>query len=211
MALFQKKPQVSNSAPLYTVGLNKSLLIVGLGNIGKEYELTRHNIGFLCADHLVNTLDLPDFIQKKNHSCYESSGKTGDKRIIVIKPTTYMNLSGQAVRETMNFYKITTEDVLVLHDDLDITFGEIRTKTGGGSAGHNGIKSLIKEIGQDFKRIRVGIKNPELEKLDSADFVLQKFLKEEQEKLNYMQKEVTALVTESIYDGKIENETRKFI
>jgi PTH1 family peptidyl-tRNA hydrolase len=211
MALFQKKPQVSNSAPLYTVGLNKSLLIVGLGNIGKEYEFTRHNAGFLCANHIVKTLDLPDFIQKKNHNCYESSGKAGDKRIIIIKPTTFMNLSGQAVRETMNFYKITLEDIIVLHDELDLDFGEIRTKTGGGSAGHNGIKSLIQEIGNDFKRVRIGIRNESLAKLDSADFVLQKFNKEEQEKLDDLQKEVTALVTETIYGGKIENETRKFI
>lgn len=211
MALFQKKPQVSNSAPLYTVGLNKSLLIVGLGNIGKEYKLTRHNAGFLCADHLAKTLELPDFIQKKDHNCYESSGKAGDKRIIIIKPTTFMNLSGQAVMATMNFYKITIEDVLVIHDELDIDFGEIRTKTGGGSAGHNGIKSIIQAEGQDFKRVRIGIKNSYLEKIDSADFVLQKFSKEEQEKLPDLQKEVTALVTEVIFGGEIDNQTRTFL
>ncbi|MFO0920274.1 MAG: aminoacyl-tRNA hydrolase [Candidatus Saccharimonadales bacterium] len=211
MALFQKKPQFSKSAPLYTFGLQKSFLVVGLGNIGKEYDLTRHNIGFMCADKLVKSLDLPDFILKKDLKCHISIGTTGEKRIIVIKPTTLMNLSGQSVLAVMNFYKIPTKDIIIIHDELDIDFGQIRTRLGGGSAGHNGIKSIIQAVGQDFKRIRIGIKNNYLEKIDSADFVLQKFSKDEQEKLSDLQKEVTALVTEVIYGDSIIRDTRSFL
>ncbi len=215
MALFQKKPQFSKSAPLYTFGLQKSFLVVGLGNIGKEYDLTRHNIGFMCADKLVKSLDLPDFILKKDLKCHVSIGNTGEKRIIIIKPTTLMNLSGQSVLAVMNFYKIPTEDIIIIHDELDIDFGQIRTRLGGGSAGHNGIKSIVDAVGnensQKIGRVRIGVKNDKLAKIDSADFVLGKFTKDEQALLPAMKREVNAVLTEIIYGNSISNDTRSFL
>ncbi len=215
MALFQKKPQSSTSAPLYTVGLQKSTLIIGLGNIGKEYDLTRHNIGFMCIDKLRLALDLPDWITKKDLKSEISVGKAGDQRIILIKPTTFMNISGQAVQSVMSFYKITADDTIIIHDELDISFGQIRTRIGGGSAGHNGIKSILEQLGEDSGqktgRVRIGIDNDHSAKIDSADFVLQKFSKEEQSSLNLLTREVSALVTEYIYGNSLVSETRSFL
>ncbi len=211
MALFQKKPQFSKTAPLYTFGLEQSFLIVGLGNPGKEYELTRHNAGYLCAEYLGKSLDLGNFIEKKDLNCQLATGNASGKRIIVIKPTTFMNLSGESLVKVMNFYKLTIDNIIVIHDELDIDFGSIRTKSGGGSAGHNGIKSIIQHVGEDFNRIRIGIKNDNLSKIDSADFVLQKFSKDEQAKLELMKREVAALTTEYIYGGSFTEETRSYI
>ncbi|MCA9332892.1 aminoacyl-tRNA hydrolase [Candidatus Saccharibacteria bacterium] len=213
MALFQKKPQTSTSAPLYTLGLEKSKLIVGLGNIGQEYEQTRHNVGFMCVDHIVKALELPEWITKKDLKCYLSIGKLGDKRIIAMKPSTLMNNSGDAVMAVMKFYKIVARDVLVVHDELDIPFGQIRVRETGGSAGHNGIKSIIQKIGSEFGRVRVGIGSPILDdsKFDSADFVLSKFSKDEQSLLNNMQREVTAIATEYIYGENLNIESRSFL
>lgn len=211
MALFQKKPQFSKSAPLYTFGLEQSFLIVGLGNPGKDYELTRHNAGYLCADFLAKSLDLGNFIEKKDLKCQLATGNASGKRIIIIKPTTFMNLSGESIVKVMKFYKLTIDNIIVIHDELDIDFGSIRTKSSGGSAGHNGIKSIIQQIGEDFNRIRVGIKNDNLSKIDSADFVLQKFSKDEQAQLEPMKREVAALTTEYIYGGSFTEETRSYI
>lgn len=209
MALFQKKPQSSSSAPLYTLGLQKSILVVGLGNIGKKYDLTRHNIGFLCADSLVSSLDLPKWIEKKDLKCSISVGKAGDKRIIVIKPTTLMNLSGEAVQEVMHFYKITNSDTVVVHDEMDIPFGQIRTRIGGSSAGHNGIKSIIQHIGEDFGRVRIGIGSDT--SLDSSSYVLSRFNDYERDNLKPLTKEVVAILTEYIYSSTMTSETRSFI
>src|SRR3989344_602311 len=168
MALFQKKPDVSNSAPLYTIGLNKSLLIVGLGNPGKDYVDTRHNIGFASVDNFVKQHELSDWVEKRDLKCLHSSGMVGDKRVIVIKPTTFMNLSGAAVGAVAHFYKINPADIVVIHDELDVPFGQIRSRQGGGPAGHNGIKSIIERVGEDFGRIRIGIANDHSGQLDSA-------------------------------------------
>lgn len=142
MALFFRKPDTESTAPLYTLGLNKTVLIVGLGNIGKDYVGTRHNIGFECVDNLAKALELQDWTSKKDLKCQISIGKAADQRIILAKPSTLMNLSGEAVQALMHFYKIPASDLLVVHDELDIPFGQIRTRIGGGSAGHNGIKSV---------------------------------------------------------------------
>lgn len=211
MGLFQKKPQFSKSAPLYTFGLQQSYLIVGLGNIGKEYELTRHNVGFMCADYITKALDIGNFVEKKDLKCQMAIGNASGKRIIIVKPSTFMNLSGEAIRNVMNFYKLTNENLIVIHDELDIDFGQIRSRRGGGSAGHNGIKSIIQYQGEEFGRIRVGIKNKNLTKLDSADFVLQKFSKDEQANLDAMMREVAALTTECIYSDGLSEETRTYL
>ena len=149
MALFQKKPSVETSAPFYAMGLEDTFLIVGLGNIGKEYDGTRHNIGFDLVDHFARKQDFPDWINKKDLKCALTSYKVGNNKIILIKPTTYMNNSGEAMQSVQRFYRIENSKTLVVHDELDIDFGSIRTRTGGKSAGHNGIKSIIAHCGED--------------------------------------------------------------
>ncbi len=209
MALFHKKPQTSSSAPLYTLGLQKTILIIGLGNVGKEYNLTRHNVGFLCVDALREALELPEWIEKKDLKCSLSVGKAGESRIILIKPSTLMNLSGEAAAAATHFYKVSTDNVIAVHDELDIPFGQIRTRVSGSSAGHNGIKSVSQYIGEDYGRVRVGIGAET--KLDASDFVLAKFSKEEQAQLSQLTKETVAILTESIYGGELPHETRSFL
>jgi PTH1 family peptidyl-tRNA hydrolase len=127
-------------------------LIVGLGNIGKEYERTRHNAGFMAVDFLAGD----DAVWKK-HKNYLAA-RIDDA--VFVKPTTFMNLSGAAVLAAMKFYKIPIEDVVVIHDEIDLPLGTLRTKVGGGSAGHNGIKSIDGAIGNEYRRIRIGIGRP---------------------------------------------------
>ena len=140
MALFQKKSETSSSAPLYTLGLQKSLLIIGLGNPGNKYDGTRHNIGFACVDHLAAKLDFPPWTTKKDLKCVLTSQTISGNRILLIKPTTYMNLSGQAAISVQNFYKIPLTSTVSVYDELDIPYGQIRMRVGGSSAGHNGVQ-----------------------------------------------------------------------
>lgn len=211
MALFQKKPQVGHSIQYYTLGQNKSVLIVGLGNIGREYDGTRHNIGFEAIDHFVSKQDFPGWVEKKDLKCYLTSGQLGETKVYVMKPTTFMNLSGQAVRAVVDFYKINPQSVVVVHDELDIPFGQVRTRTGGSPAGHNGIKSVSGTIGEQYGRVRIGI-GPKLhEQQDSADFVLAKFSKEQETQIPYLLQETTAILSEYVYGGQLPNETRSFI
>jgi peptidyl-tRNA hydrolase, PTH1 family len=211
MGLFQKKPQVSSSAPLYTLGLSKTVLVVGLGNIGKKYDGTRHNIGFECVDFFAEKADLGTWVEKKDLKCRLVNGMAGDTRVIAIKPTTFMNLSGEAVQAVMHFYKIPLNQVIVVHDELDIPFGQIRTRVGGSSAGNNGIKSLIQHIGEEFARVRIGVRNELADTQDSADFVLEKFNREEDAQLNNLKKEATSILTEYTYGNQVTPETRSFI
>jgi peptidyl-tRNA hydrolase, PTH1 family len=208
MALFQKKPVTSTSAPLYSLGLNKNLLIVGLGNIGKEYDETRHNIGFQCVDEFAKNQEFDAWVEKKDLKCLLTSKNIGDTRVILIKPTTFMNKSGEAVQATSHFYKIPPENILVVHDELDIPFGQIRTRKGGSDAGNNGIKSTIQHIGDSFGRLRIGIKAPT--KMQAPDFVLAKFSEEEKVQLTALKKEVVSMLTEYIYGDTLVAETRSF-
>jgi PTH1 family peptidyl-tRNA hydrolase len=148
MAFFQKRPQLGDSIQYYTLGQNKTVLIVGLGNLGSEYDGTRHNVGFEVADRFAAEQELPTWVEKKDLKCYLTSGQIGETKVFVIKPTTLMNLSGEAVQAVMHFYKIGPDQTVVVHDELDIPFGQIRTRTGGSSAGHNGIKSVTQHIGE---------------------------------------------------------------
>lgn len=151
-------------------------LIVGLGNPGKEYENTRHNVGFMALD---NYLGEVDFKTKDNYAFYEKN--INNEKVLFLKPMTYMNESGQAVRKVVDYYKIELEDILVIYDEMDFEVGELKIKKSGSSAGHNGIKSIIKNLGtEEFKRIRIGISKP---KGDVVDFVLGKFSKEDKEKI----------------------------
>lgn len=212
MAFLIKRPQVGDAIQFYTLGKNKSVLLVGLGNIGKEYDGTRHNAGFACIDHFVAKTDgMSDWVNKTDQKCHQSTGRVGEVRVIAIKPTTLMNLSGEAVQLVANFYKIHPADIVLIHDELDIDFGLIRTRKGGGAAGHNGVKSVTQHVGEDTGRIRLGIGPKHPAQIDGADYVLGKFNKKESEQLPNMQREVTALLSEYLYGGQLPADTRNFI
>ncbi len=197
--------------PLYTLGLQKTIIIVGLGNVGKEYEGTRHNIGFAAVDTLAEKLDFPDWTVKKDLKCQMSMHTINDTRVILVKPTTFMNLSGESLQAVQNFYKVGHENILAVHDELDIPFGQIRMRMGGSDAGNNGVKSLIEHLGEGFGRVRVGIRNDIAEKADSANFVLGKFTKEEKEQLPELMRETNAILSEYIHGQPLTHETRSFI
>ena len=152
-------------------------LIVGLGNPGLEYQNTRHNIGFYYLDLFTGKLDIN--YKEKFKGLYIKT-KINNEDVIFLKPQTYMNLSGESVIKFVNYYKINIEDILVIHDDLDIDLGRIKLKDNGSSGGHNGIKSIIENIqSENFKRLKIGIsKNKDY---DTKDYVLGKFNKEELE------------------------------
>lgn len=145
----------------------QKLLIVGLGNPGRQYTHNRHNIGFLILDTLAKSLNL-SFGEDKKLSCE----LTQNSQIILCKPTTFMNLSGEAVQKVLHFYKI--QDFCVIHDDLDLALGELRFKKGGGNGGHNGLKSIDALCGNEYVRIRCGIGRPE-RKEQVASYVLSDF------------------------------------
>lgn len=152
-------------------------LIVGLGNPGKEYEKTRHNIGFMVLDNYLGNVN---FKVKDNYAVFEKV-INGDK-VIFLKPLTFMNESGLAVKKVLDYYKISIDDLLVIHDDMDFEVGSFKLKAAGSSAGHNGIKSVIKHIGtENFKRLRIGISKIDD---DIVNYVLGKFNNEETEKIN---------------------------
>jgi len=155
-------------------------LIVGLGNPGKEYEGTRHNIGFMVLDYFANSNNIK-FDKKKFNGEYVETVIAGEK-VILFKPMEYINLSGQAISKIINFYKIDIDDVFIIHDDLDIELGKYKLKPKGNDGGHNGIKSIISNISSnDFKRLKIGIGNNKL--IDTKDYVLNKFNSEESEKI----------------------------
>lgn len=209
MALFQRKPTFSSNLPVFSTALTKTLLIVGLGNVGKKYDGTRHNIGFAAVNEVARNQDFDPWVEKKDLKCLMTQKTVGDNRIILCKPTTYMNVSGEAVQAISHFYKVPLNQILVIHDELDIPFGQIRTRTGGSSAGHNGIKSVTQHVGEEYGRVRIGVgaQTP----METSDFVLAKFSKEEQAHLNALLKETNAILTEYMYSANLLNETRTFI
>ncbi|MEK4078442.1 aminoacyl-tRNA hydrolase [Solibacillus sp. FSL K6-1126] len=153
-------------------------LIIGLGNPGKPYEHTRHNIGFDVIDELANRWNAP-LNQTKFNGMYATVHRPEGK-VILLKPLTYMNLSGECVRPLMDYFDIEIEDIIVIYDDLDLETGKLRLRSKGSAGGHNGIKSLIQHLGtQEFNRIRVGVSRPPAG-MKVADYVLAKFSKEDQ-------------------------------
>ena len=156
-------------------------LIVGLGNIGDKYCFNRHNVGFMVVDKLAMAHGA-DFKEDKKLKCFITKYKHGLDDIILIKPTTFMNLSGDAVQLVMNYYKISIEDVLIVYDDLSIELGRIRFRANGSDGGHNGIKSIIRSLSsQNIARLKIGI-GPQ-PPIPSEAFVLQNFTKEQLENL----------------------------
>ncbi len=212
MAWLQKRPQVMLPATYFTASQNMSIVLVGLGNPGIQYTSTRHNIGFACLDSFIDKFDeMSNWVERKDLKSLFSSGRIGDTQVIAIKPTTFMNLSGEAVSLTLNFYKTQLDHLLVIHDELDVNFGQIRLRMGGADAGHNGVKSIIEKIGEDFGRARIGIGPKTPAQIDSADFVLQKFSDKEEKQMKNLKLETTAILSEYVYAKKISAETRTFI
>ncbi|QGU96569.1 aminoacyl-tRNA hydrolase [Clostridium bovifaecis] len=176
-------------------------LIVGLGNPGKEYEHTRHNVGFDIIDLLSKKYNI-DVNRKKFKGMY-GDGKVNGERVLLLKPTTYMNLSGESVKEIVEFYKIPNENVIVIYDDISLEVGRLRIREKGSAGGHNGIKSIISYLGSEvFPRIKVGVGQPSKEELVS--FVLGKFSKEDRERLEKVFKAAIDAVGAIIEEGTIE-------
>lgn len=159
-------------------------LIVGLGNPGTKYEKTRHNIGFDVVDILVKEFKAPSYRDKFQGHLTEII--VNGEKVLFLKPQTYMNLSGDSLSAVAKFYKIDIEDILVIYDDMDTNLGKLRFRPKGSSGGHNGIKSIIAHMGEIFPRVRFGIGKPTLPSQiggDIVDFVLSRFIKEDEEKL----------------------------
>ncbi len=175
-------------------------LIVGLGNPGKKYDLTRHNVGFMFLDYFANEHNI--VFTEKNKSLIAEFNYNGEK-IILLKPQTFMNLSGEAVIEIVRFYKLKIEDIIIIYDDLDMEFGKMRIKDSSSSGGHNGIKNIINHLGtQDFMRIKIGINNPN--KRDVKTFVLSRFSKDELGQLDQILNKVSSACDYFINEDSIE-------
>lgn len=163
-------------------------IIIGLGNPGKKYERTRHNFGFMAVDFLREKIGAADF--KLNKRCNAEIVKTDE--IIFAKPQTFMNNSGEAATKLLSFFKLSPADLTIIHDDLDLEFGKTKTGMGRGSAGHNGVKSIIDRLGtNNFARIRLGIGRPP-EHIPPEDYVLQNFSPEESKQLPDILKKISA-------------------
>jgi len=175
-------------------------LIAGLGNIGQEYELTRHNIGFMVIDFMTKNLSTSTINKSNFNADVLKSGYN-----IYVKPKTYMNNSGQSIVAIKDYYKIENENIIVIHDDLDLPFGTVKFKLGGSHGGHNGLRSLDAHIGKEYLRIRIGIGKPE-NKQEVVNHVLSNFSKEELNKLEdiipHTLKAIESLKTESLNEVK---------
>ncbi len=179
-------------------------LIVGLGNPGKEYSTNRHNIGFLCLNHIARKQHIS--LDRKQGKARIGLGAIAGQEVVLAKPQTYMNLSGQSVSSLMQKYHVTLEDVIVIHDDLDLPLGKIRIRKDSSAGGHNGIKSIIACLGtQDFIRLRVGISRPPREGEEReqtiVEYVLGDFSREDQPVIDDVISRVGQAVECLITDG----------
>ena len=158
-------------------------LIVGLGNPGPKYQWTRHNAGFMVLDRLAHLAGIT--VTRKTFSGLYGEGSWAGQRVLLLKPQTFMNLSGRSVAEALRFHKLTLNDLIVIHDELDIPYGQMKLKDGGGHAGHNGLRSLAQDLGGGgYLRLRIGINRPAHGAV--ADYVLSNFSKEEMKDLPWV-------------------------
>ncbi|MDD2870665.1 MAG: aminoacyl-tRNA hydrolase [Candidatus Gracilibacteria bacterium] len=148
-------------------------LIVGLGNPGDKYKNTRHNLGFLFLDYIKTNNNFEEFKLENKFKGEISNGDINGEKIILLKPQTFMNLSGESIRKTVDFYKINLEDLVIIYDDFSLDFGKIRYRDKGSAGGHNGVKDIIKHFGEKFNRIKVGIGFND--NYEISDWVLSKF------------------------------------
>ena len=199
--LFKKIEKTESQAPV-------SHIVVGLGNPGKEYENTRHNAGFLAIDHIASKIGAT--INRAKYHALVGEGEIAGKRVLLMKPQTYMNNSGVAISEAASFYKIPAENVIVLHDEISFDPGLIRIRRKGSAGGHNGLKSIIAHVGsQDFPRVKIGVGQKPTPEYDLADWVLGKMPKADMEKMAERFADIYSSV-EYIVSGKIDEAMNKF-
>jgi peptidyl-tRNA hydrolase, PTH1 family len=175
-------------------------LIVGLGNPGRQYELTRHNIGFIFNDFLSRALQLGQ--EKSEHKALTNKFRWKDQEVLIAKPQTFMNLSGDSVRSLVDFYKISTEQIIVVHDEIDLPGLSLKLQKKRGHGGHNGIRDITEKLGtNEYLRVRLGVGRPSHPEMLVSDYVLQKFSTDElAEMTNFMEHSLNAVQT-IIFDG----------
>lgn len=183
-------------------------LIFGLGNPGRQYEKSKHNIGFLALDALASRYGF-SFSKTKFKSIY-AEGNIGTEKVVLIKPQTYMNLSGEAVRPWIDFYNVTEEDILVIYDDMDLDVGTIRLRLQGGHGGHNGMKSIIQHLGsKKFNRVRVGVGRPYPQQ-DVVSHVLSPFSNDTVEEMKAAVQTITDAITFWLQGNTFEETMNQF-
>ena len=191
--MFRRRKKETNDNPPY--------LIVGLGNPGPEYRNNRHNVGFMVLDYLAKGLGTKFGKVQSNALVAQVTGQ--EHRVILAKPRTFMNNSGSAVGPLVNFYKVPLEKLLVVYDDVDLPFENLRLRAEGGSAGHNGMKSIIERVGtQEFSRLRVGVGRPK-GRMSTPDHVLQDFSRDEQDALPFLLRRAAETVEDFIHEGVV--------
>jgi PTH1 family peptidyl-tRNA hydrolase len=175
-------------------------LLVGLGNPGREYRHNRHNVGFMALGEIARRAGV-DLRTRRFQGIY-GQGAYGGRRVVLLQPETYMNLSGESVGPAARFFKVAHEDVVVMHDDVDFPFGKIQVKDGGGHGGHNGLKSIVSALGSSaFRRVRIGIGRPAQSRVPVADYVLSDFYPEEKRALTDVLWKVADAVELILRDG----------
>ena len=164
-------------------------LLIGLGNSGKEYACHRHNVGFMAVDEIAQKYRFPSY--REQFGGLVCQGRIELKKVVLFKPATFMNLSGRPAGLVARFFKIPLSEIIVMHDDIDIAPGRIRVKTGGGTGGHNGIKSIDEHLGRDYGRVRIGVGRPEVDD-NVSDYVLGNFRPNEYEWLRCLMPAIAA-------------------
>ncbi len=181
-------------------------VVIGLGNPGKKYEKTRHNIGFIAVDNLRKKMNISD--EREKFQALVSEKNIDGEKVIFLKPQTFMNLSGNSVIEIVNFYKLDPKkDIIVIYDDMDLSFGDIRIREKGSSGGHNGIKSIISHIGEEFIRIKCGIGAKEK---DAVEHVLGEFNQTEQKDLDEILEKINNCVIEMLSVQNLDRIMQKY-
>ena len=181
-------------------------VVIGLGNPGKKYEKTRHNIGFIAVDNLRKKMNISD--EREKFQALVSEKNIDGEKVIFLKPQTFMNLSGNSVIEIVNFYKLDPKkDIIVIYDDMDLSFGDIRIREKGSSGGHNGIKSIISHIGEEFIRIKCGIGAKEK---DAVEHVLGEFNQTEQKDLEEILEKIYNCVIEMLSVRNLDRIMQKY-
>ena len=181
-------------------------VVIGLGNPGKKYEKTRHNIGFIAVDSLRKKFNISD--EREKFQALVSEKNIDGEKVIFLKPQTFMNLSGNSVIEIVNFYKLDSKkDIIVIYDDMDLSFGDIRIREKGSSGGHNGIKSIISHIGEEFIRIKCGIGAKEK---GAVDHVLGEFSQTEQKDLEEILEKIYNCVIEMLSVQNLDRIMQKY-
>ena len=199
--LFKKIEKKEDTSPV-------SFIIAGLGNPGREYECTRHNVGFLAVDHIAAAYGAR--IDRAKFHALVGEGRIGDKRVLFMKPETYMNNSGVAISEAASFYKIPAENIIVLHDEISFEPGIIRIRRKGSAGGHNGLKSIIAHLAsEDFPRVKIGVGKKPTPEYDLADWVLGKLTKDGSDAIEERLADISDAVR-LIADGKIDDAMQKY-